>query len=42
MLYEGYIVWEGTPDELFDSANDNAYAKQFREGALDGPMRLRI
>ncbi len=42
MLYEGYIVWEGTPKELFDYNNDNPFAKQFRDGALDGPMKLRI
>ena len=42
MLYEGYIVWEGSPDELFDHNNPNPFAKQFRDGALEGPMKLRI
>ena len=42
MRYEGYIVWEGTPDELFDPGNPNPYAGQFRDGALEGPMKLRV
>jgi len=42
MLYDGYIVWEGSPDELFDPKNNNSFAKQFRDGAVEGPMRLII
>jgi len=42
MLYDGYIVWEGSPDELFDPRNNNSFAKQFRDGAIEGPMRLII
>lgn len=42
MLYGGYIVWEGTPDDLFNPNNENPFAKQFREGAVDGPMNLML
>jgi phospholipid/cholesterol/gamma-HCH transport system ATP-binding protein len=40
MLYGGCLVWEGTPEELFNPKNDNLFAKQFREGAVEGPMNL--
>ncbi|NBV98174.1 MAG: ATP-binding cassette domain-containing protein [Proteobacteria bacterium] len=40
MLYGGCLVWEGTPEELFNPKNDNPFAKQFREGAVEGPMNL--
>lgn len=39
MLYDGEIVWQGTPDELFNG--DNPYAKQFRDGDPDGPMEIQ-
>lgn len=42
MLYGGYIVWEGTPDDLFNPSNENPFAKQFREGAVEGPMNLML
>lgn len=38
MLYDTHLVWEGTPDELFNPKNDNPYATQFREGLVKGPM----
>ncbi len=38
MLYGGHIVWSGTSKELFDEKNDNEFAKQFREGNIEGPM----
>lgn len=41
MLYDSKIVWEGTPQELFDPLNDNQFAKQFREGTVEGPMLVR-
>ncbi len=41
MLYETKIVWEGTPEELFDTKNDNKYAAQFREGSVQGPMLVQ-
>jgi phospholipid/cholesterol/gamma-HCH transport system ATP-binding protein len=40
MLYGGCLVWEGTPEELFNPENDNSFAKQFREGSVEGPMNL--
>lgn len=40
MLYDGKIVWQGRPTELFDDKNDNPYAVQFREGATQGPMKV--
>lgn len=42
MLYDRGIVWEGTPKELFDEKNDNEFAKQFRDGAPQGPMLVKI
>ena len=36
LIYDCRIVWEGTSRELFNS--DNSFAKQFREGAIKGPM----
>lgn len=41
MLYETKIVWEGTPEELFDDKNKNPYAAQFREGSVQGPMLVQ-
>ncbi len=36
LLYDAKVAWEGTSEELFNSANP--FAKQFREGAKEGPM----
>lgn len=41
MVYGGVVVWEGSPDELFDENNDNSYAAQFREGSVHGPMLVQ-
>lgn len=41
MVYAGKVVWEGTPTELFDKKNNNRYASQFRDGAVDGPMLVQ-
>lgn len=38
MLYQGKIVFAGTPKELLST--DNAYAKQFVTASLDGPMKM--
>lgn len=38
MLYQGKIVFEGTPKEMLSSTND--YARQFVSASLDGPMKL--
>lgn len=36
MLYQGKIVWEGTPEELCKA--DNPYTYQFVNATKDGPM----
>ena len=38
MLYDGKIVFEGTPDELLKQVNP--YTKQFVSASLEGPMRM--
>ncbi len=38
MLYDGRIVFEGTPDEMLQKGNE--YTKQFVEASLEGPMQM--
>ncbi|MBO5434808.1 ATP-binding cassette domain-containing protein [bacterium] len=38
MLYDGKIVFEGTPEEML--RQDNEYTKQFVTASLDGPMKM--
>ena len=38
MLYNGKIVFEGTPDEMLKA--DNPYTKQFVTASLEGPMQM--
>ena len=38
MLYDGHIVFRGTPDELLKQ--DNPYTKQFVSATVDGPMKI--
>lgn len=38
MLYDGRIVFEGTPEEMLKQNND--YTKQFVTASLDGPMQM--
>ncbi len=38
MLYEGKIIFTGTPDEVKNS--DNPYLRQFTEGRAQGPIRV--
>ena len=38
MLYNGRIVFEGTPDEMLKQ--DNEYTKQFVTASLEGPMKM--
>lgn len=38
MLYQGKVVFEGTPKEMLSS--DNEYAKQFVSASLEGPMKM--
>ncbi len=39
MLYDGKIVFEGTPEQLLKQ--DNPYTKQFVTASLDGPMKMK-
>lgn len=39
MLYDGKIVFEGTPTELLKQ--DNPYTKQFVTASLEGPMQMK-
>lgn len=38
MLYQGKIVFKGTPEEMLSSPN--TYARQFVSASLDGPMQM--
>ena len=38
MLYNGRIVFEGTPEEMLRA--DNPYTKQFVTASLEGPMQM--
>ena len=38
MLYNGDLVFEGTPDDLL--SKQNPFAKQFVEASLEGPMKV--
>lgn len=38
MLYDGNIVFRGTPDELLKG--DTPYTKQFVSASIDGPMKI--
>ena len=38
LLYEGKMVFEGTPSEMLNGGND--YTKQFVTASLEGPMKL--
>lgn len=38
MLYDGHIVFRGTPSELLKQ--DNPYTKQFVEATIEGPMKI--
>ena len=39
MLYDGRIVFEGTPEELL--RQDTEYTKQFVTASLEGPMKIQ-
>ena len=39
MLYDGRIVFEGTPDELL--RQETEYTKQFVTASLEGPMKIQ-
>ncbi len=38
MLYQGAIIFQGTPDDI--KTTDNPYVRQFIEGRATGPIRL--
>ena len=38
MLYDGHIVFRGTPNELL--LQDNPYTKQFVSASIEGPMKI--
>lgn len=38
MLYQGRIVFEGTPEEMLRTSNE--YARQFITASLEGPMKM--
>ena len=38
MLYDGKIVFEGTPEDML--RQDNDYTKQFVTASLEGPMKM--
>lgn len=38
MLYQGKMVFEGTPNDLLNT--DNPYARQFVTASLEGPMKM--
>ena len=38
MLYDGHIVFRGTPDDLLKQ--DNPYTKQFVSAEIEGPMKI--
>ena len=38
MLYNGKIVYEGTPSDMLKQ--DNEYTKQFVTASLEGPMKM--
>lgn len=40
MLYDGRIVWEGTPSQLMESGN--AVVDQFTHGRREGPIRMAV
>ena len=40
MLYDGKIVFEGTPDEMLQMTNE--YTKQFVTASLEGPMKMLV
>lgn len=38
MLYDGKVVFKGTPQEMIEGGND--YTKQFVTASLEGPMKM--
>ena len=40
MLYNGKVVFEGTPDELCEEQTD--YTRQFVNATIEGPMKINV
>jgi len=40
MLYQGKIIWVGTPEEVDNSGNE--YVDQFIHGRVDGPIKMTL
>mgnify|MGYP003298249527 CR=1 FL=1 len=40
LLYDGKLVFQGTPDDLL--RQDNEYTRQFVTASLDGPMKMKV
>jgi len=40
MLYQGKIIWHGTPEEI--DKTDNPYVEQFINGHADGPIKMAV
>lgn len=40
MLYDGKIVFEGTPTQMIEEGNE--YTKQFVEAKIEGPMKISM
>lgn len=40
MLYDTKVVWQGSPQQLYDENNNDPYAVQFRYGQVEGPMHV--
>jgi len=40
MLYQGKIIWHGSPEEIDET--DNPYVQQFINGHADGPIKMTV
>jgi phospholipid/cholesterol/gamma-HCH transport system ATP-binding protein len=40
MIYEGELIWQGSPDDIYKSGND--YVDQFVHGKADGPIKIKL
>ncbi len=40
MLYQGRLIWQGTPSTLFDSGNP--VVDQFTHGRREGPIKVDV
>lgn len=40
MLYQGKIIWQGKPDQIYNSGNP--YVDQFVRGSSEGPIEIKL